>query len=76
MIMVTNGKRNLTPFFPATIGKEVIKPSHAFLEKVKKAAKPVEIRKPKAAVFLKKSVPFSRINAMQNGQTKLSQDPA
>ena len=71
IITVINGKINLTAFFPITIGIEVNKPSHAFLEKVKNAAIPVDIRKPKAAVFLNKLLPLSRNNAIQNGQTKL-----
>ena len=61
---------------PITIGVEVSKPSQAFLEKVKNAARPVDIRKPKAVVFLNKFLLFSRTNAMQNGHTKLSQDAA
>ena len=76
IIIVIINKINFTPFFPATIGIEVNKPSHAFLEKVKNAAIPVDTRKPKAANFLKKFLPFSRNNAMQNGQTKFSQDAA
>ena len=57
-------------------GIEVNKPSHAFLEKVKNAAKPVDIRKLKAAVFLNKLLPFSINNAIENGHTKFSQDAA
>ena len=59
---------------PKTIGMEVNKPSQAFLEKVKNAAMPVDIRKLKAAVFLNKLLLFSINNAMQNGHTKFSQD--
>ena len=70
------GNKNLKTFLPATIGIEVNKPSHAFLEKVKNAAIPVDIRNPKVIVFLNKFFLFSRNNAMQNGQTKLSQDAA
>ena len=43
--MVNSGKRNLTPFFPETIVNEVNNPIHAFLEKVKTVAIPVEIKK-------------------------------
>ena len=76
IVIVINGKKILNPFLPKTIGIEVNKPSQAFLEKVKNAASPVDMRKPKAAVFLKKLLPFSINNAMQNGQTKFSQDAA
>ena len=58
------------------IGIEVNKPSQAFLEKVKNAAKPVDMRKLKAKVFLNKLFPLSINNAKQNGQTKFSQDAA
>ena len=70
------GKINLNVFLPRTIGMEVNNPSHAFLEKVKNAAIAVEMRKLKERVLLNKFFPFSRNNAMQNGQTKLSQDAA
>ena len=76
IIIVINGKKNLNPFLPKTIGIEVNNPSQAFLEKVKNAAKPVDMRKLKVAVFLNKLFPFSTNNAMQNGQTKFSQDAA
>ena len=75
-MIVINGKQNLNTFLPKTIGIEVNKPSHAFLEKVKNAAKPVEMRKLKATVFLNKLLPFSINKAMQNGHTKFSQDAA
>tara|TARA_E500000331_G_scaffold346104_1_gene384522 strand:+ start:922 stop:1140 length:219 start_codon:yes stop_codon:yes gene_type:complete len=71
-----SGKKNLNPFLPKTIGIEVNKPSQAFLEKVKNAAKPVDMRKLKAAVFLNKLFPLWINKAMQNGQTKFSQDAA
>ena len=58
------------------MGIEVNKPSQAFLEKVKNAAKQVDIRKLKAKVFLNKLFPVSINNAKQNGQTKFSQDAA
>ena len=76
MVIVINGKKNLNPFLPKTIGIDVNKPSQAFLEKVKNAAKPVDIRKLRDAVFLKKLSPFLINNAKQNGQTKFSQDAA
>ena len=76
IVIVNNGKKILNPFLPKTIGVDVSKPSQAFLEKVKNAASPVEIRKPKAVVFLNILLPFSRSKAMQNGQTKLSQEAA
>ena len=76
IINIIIGNKYLKAFLPATIGIAVNKPSHAFLEKVKNAAIPVEIRKPKVIVFLKKFFPLSRNNAIQKGQTKLSQDAA
>ena len=74
--IVNIGKIKVTPFFPVTIGNEVIKPIHAFLEKVKNAEKPVDKRKLYATVFLKMVLPFSRNKAKQKGQTKFSQDAA
>ena len=68
--------KNLNTFLPKTTGIEVNKPSQAFLEKVKNAANPVDIRKLKAKVFLNKLLPLSINNAKQNGQTKFSQDAA
>ena len=35
-------KKILSPFFSITIGNVINKPNHAFLEKVKNAAKPKE----------------------------------
>ena len=76
IVIVIIGRKNLIPFLPKTIGIEVNKPSQAFLEKVKNAAKPVDIRKLKAKLFLNKLFPLSINNAMQNGQTKFNQDAA
>ena len=73
---VNIGKIKANPFFPITIGNEVIKPIHAFLEKVKNAEKPVEKRKLYATAFLKMGFPFSRNKAKQKGQTKFNQDAA
>ena len=43
----------LSPFFSITIGNVINKPNHAFLEKVKNAAKPTERKKPNETIFLK-----------------------
>ena len=76
MVKIISVNINKTPFLPATIGTEVNKPSHAFLEKVKIAAIPVDKRKPREKVFLNIFFLFSRNNAIQNGQTKFNQEPA
>ena len=61
---------------PITIGNEINKPPKALLEVVKKVARPIDIKKLYAMVFLKKTWFFSNTNAKQNGQIKLSQHPA
>ena len=60
----------------ANIYKDEIKPKNAFLELVKIAANPMDIKNIKEKYFFKIGFDFSRTNAKQNGQIKLNQAPA
>ena len=58
------------------IGRDVTNPNHAFLEFVKKAAVPTPAKKQIPTDFLKRFFDLSRTKAIQNGQIKLSHEPA
>ena len=66
----------MTLFLLEIINEDVKRPNQAFLEKVKNAAIPTEIRSPKLIIPLKKEFLFSIKNIMHNGQIKFSHVPA